>query len=84
MEMELGWSVTEAFGYSLAMVGCFLQLITSMLLLWSQKMVNGGNVSYWACINFSRNVAENVARDFCIQLAQMCLTSGMVCFAEEF
>ncbi|CAM6082414.1 unnamed protein product [Calypogeia fissa] len=45
--------------------------------MMNKKMVNGGNVTYWACINFSRNVPENVAREFCIQLAQMCLTSGM-------
>ncbi|KAK2980658.1 hypothetical protein RJ640_011466 [Escallonia rubra] len=43
----------------------------------SQKMINGMTVSRWACINFSRNVQENVARGFCNELAQMCQVSGM-------
>jgi hypothetical protein len=41
-------------------------------------MVNGGRVSSWACINFSRNVQDNAARIFCHELAQMCQVSGMV------
>lgn len=43
-----------------------------------QKMVNGGTVNNWMCINFSRNVQESVARGFCYELAQMCHISGMV------
>lgn len=42
----------------------------------NKKMVNGGKVNYWACINFSR-VQENLAGRFCQELAQMCQTSGM-------
>jgi eukaryotic translation initiation factor 2C len=43
-----------------------------------QKMVNGGVVSHWACLNFSRSVQENAAAAFCSELARMCHTSGMV------
>ena len=41
-------------------------------------MVNGGRVSNWACINFSRNVQDSAARGFCHELAIMCQISGMV------
>ncbi|ONM14936.1 argonaute1c [Zea mays] len=40
-------------------------------------MVNGGRVSNWACINFSRNVQDSAARGFCHELAIMCQISGM-------
>jgi eukaryotic translation initiation factor 2C len=43
-----------------------------------QKMVNGGVVKHWACINFSRYVTADTAHQFCNELAQMCQTSGMV------
>ncbi|GLT99539.1 hypothetical protein SLE2022_169740 [Rubroshorea leprosula] len=43
----------------------------------NKKMINGMTVSRWACINFSRNVQENVARGFCNELAQTCQISGM-------
>lgn len=43
-----------------------------------QRMVNGGTVNNWICINFARNVQDGVARSFCHELAQMCNTSGMV------
>ncbi|XP_072967568.1 protein argonaute 1A-like isoform X2 [Typha angustifolia] len=45
--------------------------------MMNKKMVNGGRVNSWMCINFARNVQENVARGFCHELAQMCHTSGM-------
>ncbi|KAK3040516.1 hypothetical protein RJ639_028962, partial [Escallonia herrerae] len=45
--------------------------------MMNKKMINGMTVSRWACINFSRNVQENVARGFCNELAQMCQVSGM-------
>ncbi|KAG6545178.1 hypothetical protein Mapa_013290 [Marchantia paleacea] len=45
--------------------------------MMNKKMVNGGIVNNWACINFSRGVLETVAKAFCMELAQMCLTSGM-------
>ncbi|KAK4343475.1 hypothetical protein RND71_036569 [Anisodus tanguticus] len=43
----------------------------------NKKVINGGTVNHWACINFSCHVQENVARGFCHQLAQMCQVSGM-------
>ena len=43
-----------------------------------QKMVNGGRVNDWICINFSRNVPDSAARSFCHELADMCRISGMV------
>ncbi|KAM1398477.1 hypothetical protein ACFX2I_015928 [Malus domestica] len=45
--------------------------------MMNKKMVNGGRVNNWICINFSRNVQDNVARSFCNELAQMCYISGM-------
>ncbi|XP_057951537.1 protein argonaute 1 [Malania oleifera] len=45
--------------------------------MMNKKMVNGGTVNNWICINFSRNVHDNVARGFCYELAQMCHISGM-------
>lgn len=46
--------------------------------MMNKKMVNGGTVNTWICINFSRNVQENLARTFCHELALMCQTSGML------
>ncbi|KAF8014501.1 hypothetical protein BT93_H0343 [Corymbia citriodora subsp. variegata] len=45
--------------------------------MMNKKMINGMTVNRWACINFSRNVQESVARGFCSELAQMCQVSGM-------
>nr|AIN75617.1 argonaute 1 [Dimocarpus longan] len=45
--------------------------------MMNKKMVNGGTVNHWICINFSRNVQDSVARGFCYELAQMCYVSGM-------
>ncbi|KAF8407508.1 hypothetical protein HHK36_006642 [Tetracentron sinense] len=40
-------------------------------------MVNGGTVNSWICLNFSRNVQDNLAKGFCYELAEMCHISGM-------
>ncbi|GAA0149641.1 translation initiation factor [Lithospermum erythrorhizon] len=48
----------------------------------NKKMIDGMTVSHWACINFSRNVQESVARGFCNELAQMCQVSGMEFYPE--
>ncbi|KAH8492011.1 hypothetical protein H0E87_021560 [Populus deltoides] len=45
--------------------------------MMNKKMVNGGRVNNWICVNFSRNVQDSVARGFCYELAQMCQISGM-------
>ncbi|XP_050220335.1 protein argonaute 1 [Mercurialis annua] len=45
--------------------------------MMNKKMVNGGTVNNWICVNFSRNVQDSVARGFCYELAQMCYISGM-------
>ncbi|XP_052183641.1 protein argonaute 1 [Diospyros lotus] len=50
--------------------------------MMNKKMVNGGTVNNWICINFSRNVQDSVARSFCSELAQMCVISGMVFHRE--
>ncbi|KAF8398821.1 hypothetical protein HHK36_014681 [Tetracentron sinense] len=42
-----------------------------------QKVVNGGTVNNWICLNFSRNVQDTMARGFCRDLAQMCQISGL-------
>ncbi|GMP32881.1 hypothetical protein CsSME_00006439 [Camellia sinensis var. sinensis] len=46
--------------------------------MMNKKMVNGGTVNNWICINFSRNVQDSVSRGFCNELAQMCVICGMV------
>ncbi|CAH9052994.1 unnamed protein product [Cuscuta europaea] len=46
--------------------------------MMNKKMVNGGVVNNWFCINFSRNVQDSVAKGFCSELAQMCQISGMM------
>ena len=43
----------------------------------NKKMVNGGTVHNWICINFFQQVQDSVARGFCYELAQMCYISGM-------
>ncbi|CAJ2667196.1 unnamed protein product [Trifolium pratense] len=45
--------------------------------MMNKKMVNGGTVNNWFCVNFSRNVQDSVARGFCSELAHMCYVSGM-------
>ncbi|XP_051136528.1 protein argonaute 1-like [Andrographis paniculata] len=45
--------------------------------MMNKRMVNGGTVNSWMCLNFARNVQDSVARTFCHELAQMCMTSGM-------
>ncbi|PKU67875.1 protein argonaute 1A-like [Dendrobium catenatum] len=45
--------------------------------MMNKKMVNGGRVSNWTCINFAQNVRENDIRRFCYELASMCQKSGM-------
>ncbi|KAM7475272.1 hypothetical protein LguiB_022515 [Lonicera macranthoides] len=50
--------------------------------MMNKKMVNGGTVNSWICVNFSRSVQDNVARSFCYELAQMCTISGMAFHRE--
>jgi|JXWR01.1.fsa_nt_gb hypothetical protein len=72
----------------LAIIFCFLSLVNqigvpvlsqtlSFSFLAIQKMVNGGRVRSWICVNFARNVQESVASGFCRELARMCQASGM-------
>ncbi|KAI4988120.1 hypothetical protein ZWY2020_029750 [Hordeum vulgare] len=42
-----------------------------------KKMDNGGRVKDWMCINFSQNVQDSAAGNFCHELAGMCQISGM-------
>ncbi|WOG96809.1 hypothetical protein DCAR_0416146 [Daucus carota subsp. sativus] len=45
--------------------------------MMNKKMVDGGIVNNWMCVNFARNVQDNLASGFCSELAQMCTISGM-------
>ncbi|KAJ7970200.1 Protein argonaute [Quillaja saponaria] len=45
--------------------------------MMNKKMVNGGTVNCWICINFSRQIQDSIANGFCHELAQMCHISGM-------
>uniref|UniRef100_K4BHT7 Uncharacterized protein n=1 Tax=Solanum lycopersicum TaxID=4081 RepID=K4BHT7_SOLLC len=38
--------------------------------MMNKKMVNGGTVVNWICINFSRNVQESVTHGSCSELLQ--------------
>lgn len=41
-------------------------------------MVDGGIVNSRMCVNFARNVQDNLASGFCSELAQLCTISGMI------
>ncbi|KAF5727497.1 argonaute family protein [Tripterygium wilfordii] len=43
----------------------------------NKKMVNGGTVKYWTCVNFSR-MNPDLAFRFSQQLVEMCMSKGMV------
>ncbi|KAJ9178015.1 hypothetical protein P3X46_009935 [Hevea brasiliensis] len=43
----------------------------------NKKMVNGGRVEFWTCVNFSLQVNRNLPVEFCRQLIQMCVSKGM-------
>jgi hypothetical protein len=47
-----------------------------------QKLVNGGRIRSWMCVNFARNVQDSVATGFCRELARMCQASGMASIPE--
>ncbi|CAM6066124.1 unnamed protein product [Sphagnum tenellum] len=42
------------------------------------RMVNGGSIRRWACINFSQCVIAEIAPQLCNELTEMCRTSGMI------
>ena len=42
-----------------------------------QKMINGGTIDNWTCLNFSRMRPDEVQR-FCMDLIHMCNATGMV------
>jgi hypothetical protein len=42
------------------------------------RMVNGGSIRRWACINFSQCVIARIAPQLCNELIEMYRTSGMV------
>jgi hypothetical protein len=44
----------------------------------SIRIVNGGSMRRWACINFSQYVIAGIAPQLCNELIEMCQTSGMV------
>ncbi|PPD75857.1 hypothetical protein GOBAR_DD27219 [Gossypium barbadense] len=43
----------------------------------NKKMVNGGKVDFWSCVNFSSEY-WNMSEDFCAGLVNMCNSKGMV------
>ncbi|KAG1347516.1 hypothetical protein COCNU_06G013450 [Cocos nucifera] len=48
-----------------------------------KKMINGGTIEYWTCLNFSRVPPNDVFR-FCNDLVGMCNDKGMVFNPEPF
>ena len=57
---------------------CYTRNFTNNLFFFLQKMVNGGKVDFWTCVNFSSDYA-NMSEDFCKELVKMCNSKGMVC-----
>lgn len=45
--------------------------------MMNKKLVNGGKVRSWMCVNFAYKVQESIVRGFCHDLALMCQASGM-------
>ncbi|XP_050281534.1 protein argonaute 5-like [Quercus robur] len=43
----------------------------------NKKMVNGGRVSYWTCVNFSTRVNKDFLFQFCDKLVNMCNSKGI-------
>ncbi|KAL4611585.1 hypothetical protein ACB092_08G135400 [Castanea dentata] len=43
----------------------------------NKKMVNGGRVSYWTCVNFSARVNRDFPFQFCEKLVNMCNSKGI-------
>ncbi|KAE8674886.1 Protein argonaute 1A [Hibiscus syriacus] len=43
----------------------------------NKKMVNGGRLDFWTCVNFSSKFM-NMSNDFCYELVNMCNSKGMV------
>ncbi|XVE59475.1 hypothetical protein DITRI_Ditri05aG0049000 [Diplodiscus trichospermus] len=44
--------------------------------MFNKKMVNGGRVDFWTCVNFSIEYA-NMSEGFCVELVKMCNSKGM-------
>ncbi|KAL3579627.1 hypothetical protein D5086_017462 [Populus alba] len=42
-----------------------------------KKMVNGGRIDFWTCLNFSTRVHRELPPEFCWQLMDMCNNKGM-------
>ncbi|WVZ60888.1 hypothetical protein U9M48_010848 [Paspalum notatum var. saurae] len=49
----------------------------------NKKMINGGTIDNWTCLNFSRMRPEDVHR-FCMDLTHMCNVTGMVVNPHPF
>ncbi|XP_031281738.1 protein argonaute 5-like isoform X1 [Pistacia vera] len=43
----------------------------------NKKMVNGGRVKFWTCVNFSTLLNRDLPFQFCEELVNMCIRKGM-------
>lgn len=43
----------------------------------NKKMVNGGTLEHWTCVNFSSRVRQDLVHRFCEELVGMCASKGM-------
>lgn len=43
----------------------------------NKKLVNGGTVDYWTCVNFSQRVRRDLTDQFCYELIDMCSSKGI-------
>ncbi|KAG2670879.1 hypothetical protein I3843_14G106300 [Carya illinoinensis] len=46
--------------------------------MMNKKMINGGRVDFWTCVNFSARAHRDLPYHFCEQLIDMCSSKGMV------
>ncbi|KAF7823308.1 protein argonaute 5-like isoform X1 [Senna tora] len=43
----------------------------------NKRMINGGTVEYWTCLNFSTRLDRNLPSQFCNGVVEMCINKGM-------
>ena len=60
--------------------GCLvLYSLMTCVILTEQKMVNGGTVQFWTCLNFSYKLRiVETTTTICNELVNMCVSKGMV------
>jgi hypothetical protein len=77
-------SVKLCFSCTVDVCVCSVKNVVNSMMRWLsiimvlQKMVNGGKIDFWTCVNFSTRVQRDLPFEFCWQLMDMCNSKGMV------